>query len=384
MEQYLLELIQNNNRVIVPNFGAFIVSRDAGTTVLFNNFLSFNDGLLINHLSDREEIDTTEATRRVSEFVEKVKQELDDNGEYAIEKLGRFTKDQNGILRFTQDPHVSDLIPEKPAEDKKEEASEDSNLLDLDSEEQTEAAPSPEKKTEKPKAPEPPKPKSSPSAEKKAASTQAEKQSTQKQTEKSSAAKASQAKSQAKGQSATKKNTGAQKPPPPPKDKEKGGGLPSWVIALIILVPIVIILLYFLVWRGDNGQPKTVEEQPKVTDTIQEKTTIDSAAIRQAQKEEEERLKQEKEKEEKARQEKQQAQQGPRHHIIVGSFEQEANATQLVEKLKAEGFDSATSFTRNNLTVVSAASFKTLSEARDAQQKILQEQRMENWIVTRR
>ncbi len=54
MEQYLLELIKNNNRVIVPNFGAFIVSRDAGTTVLFNNFLSFNDGLLINHVSKKE------------------------------------------------------------------------------------------------------------------------------------------------------------------------------------------------------------------------------------------------------------------------------------------------------------------------------------------
>ena len=156
MEQYLLELIKNNNRVIVPNFGAFIVSRDAGTTVLFNNFLSFNDGLLINHVSSQEGIDTTQATQKVSEFVEKIKQELEENGEYAIEKLGRFTKDQNGILRFTQDPQVSELIPDKPADkeansEKELSGKEDSTLLDLDSEDQASAPPKgDDKKTEKP------------------------------------------------------------------------------------------------------------------------------------------------------------------------------------------------------------------------------------------
>jgi len=384
MEQYLLELIKNNNRVIVPNFGAFIVSRDAGTTVLFNNFLSFNDGLLINHVSSQEAIDTTQATRKVSEFVEKVKQDLNENGEYTIEKLGRFTKDQNGILRFTQDPKVSELIPDKPdkeAKNEKEpEKKEDSALLDLDSEDQPESQSNTGKKTEE-------KPKEETKSKQTTAASASKDQPTasKAQAQKSPQKPAGKtAQPSEKSKAGAKKGATGKKPPvsPPPfKDKNRKSGLPPWAIALLILIPVILIALYFLLWRGDTEQQKTVEEQPQVTDTIKEKPQIDSAAIKQAKKEEEERLKKE---EQQAKEEQQKTQQGPRHHIIVGSFSKESNARELVKKLKSEGFDSAMYFKRNNLTLVSADSFKSLSDAYDAQQRVLQEQRMENWILTRR
>ena len=57
MEKYILELIKEHNRIIVPNFGAFIISREKGQTILFNSFLSFNDGLLINQVSKTDNID---------------------------------------------------------------------------------------------------------------------------------------------------------------------------------------------------------------------------------------------------------------------------------------------------------------------------------------
>jgi len=387
MEKYLLELIKNNNRVIVPNFGAFIVSRDAGTTVLFNNFLSFNDGLLINHVSSQEAIDTTQATRKVSEFVEKVKQDLNENGEYTIEKLGRFTKDQNGILRFTQDPKVSELIPDQPEKEdrsgKNPDKKEDPALLDLDSDDQQTEKPGTGKKSEKTSAEETNKSKPAATASANKAQTPTSKTQAPKSPQKPSGKSSNQTE---KSKAGTKSGTTGKKPPvasPPSSDQTGKSGLPPWAIALLILIPVVLIVLYFLLWRGDTQQQKTVEEQPQVTDTIKEKPQIDSAAIKQAQREEEERLQKEKE-EKKAQEEQQQAQQGPRHHIIVGSFSKESNADDLVEKLKNEGFNSAMTFKRNNLTMVSAASFKSLSDAYDAQQKILQEQRMENWILTRR
>lgn len=368
MEQYLLELIKNNNRVIVPNFGAFIVSRDAGTTVLFNNFLSFNDGLFINHVSDKEGIDTHEATQRVSDFVDKIKQKLDESGEYSIEKLGRFTKDKSGILRFTQDPHVSELLPDKKSEEKSKEEKDDTSLLDIDSETQevSDKNKRPEQEPKKDK-------KSGPTVKDKTLLHLDEKD----------------AKKEEPITNKDKKKQPSPKPKPPknnsvpPKksddDNRKKSGLPPWLIALIIVIPLALILLYFFVWRDTDTEKDLSKEKTEIVDTIPEKPAIDSAAIKKA--EEEERLRQEEEARKKEEAAKAKL---PRHHIIVGSFKKESNAKKLISDLKSKGFENATSFSHNNLILVSATSFESVVKAREAQEEILQEQQLENWVLTKK
>ena len=84
MEKFILELIKENNRVIIPNFGAFIISKENGLSILFNNFLSFNDGLLVNYIAEKKGIDTIVATDQVFEYVDKLKKQLDETGEYGI------------------------------------------------------------------------------------------------------------------------------------------------------------------------------------------------------------------------------------------------------------------------------------------------------------
>lgn len=104
MNKDILDLVKNNNRVILPNFGAFIVSSEKnGFSVLFNNFLSFNDGLLVNHIAASRSIDSTLALEQVNAFVDGLKNTLDTTGRYDIPGLGRFTKDTTGIIRFIQD-----------------------------------------------------------------------------------------------------------------------------------------------------------------------------------------------------------------------------------------------------------------------------------------
>ncbi|WP_010662078.1 SPOR domain-containing protein [Marinilabilia salmonicolor] len=367
MEQYLLELIKSNNRVIVPNFGAFIVSRDSGTTVLFNNFLSFNDGLLINHVSTQKGIQTTEATDMVSEFVDKIKKELDEQGEYTIEKLGTFTKDQNGILRFTQDPHLADLLPDDKAEKESKSATGDAQLLDIDN-----------------NAPE------DPAAEEK-----------EKAEEKQKGKKASEVKSDGKLLNLDEKKEESDKKQPPKGDKttarnkkpeasasggkttvvqkEKRNGLPPWLIALLILIPIVLIVLYFLFWTGEDKKKEPEVVKKEVVDTLAAKRKADSIAMVKAR--EEEHLRKEEEARKKAEAEKAK---GPRHHIIVGSFKEKANAEKLVKKLKANGFVDASVLPYNNMVLVSAVSYESVLKAREAQERVLQEQKMENWILTKK
>lgn len=103
MTKDILELVKNNNRVILPNFGAFIISKENGFSVLFNNFLSFNDGLMVNHIAKSRNIDSNKALEEVNLFVDSIKQSLDNTGVFDIVGLGKFTKDSNGILRFIQD-----------------------------------------------------------------------------------------------------------------------------------------------------------------------------------------------------------------------------------------------------------------------------------------
>lgn len=112
MTKDILELVKNNNRVILPNFGAFIISKENGFSVLFNNFLSFNDGLLVNHIAKKKNIDSNQALDQVNQFVDSIKQSLDNTGLFEIIGLGKFTKDSNGILRFIQDSDTDSISNE--------------------------------------------------------------------------------------------------------------------------------------------------------------------------------------------------------------------------------------------------------------------------------
>jgi cell division protein FtsN len=153
--------------------------------------------------------------------------------------------------------------------------------------------------------------------------------------------------------------------------------LPPWVIALIILVPVILIILYLFFWHNTDEKDTVIMTKKEVVDTVPSKPAVDSAAIQKA--EEEERLRKEQEAREKAEAEKAKR---PRHHIIVGSFKNEANAHKLVKSLKEKGFEQASTFMHNNQYMVTAQSYESLLKARDAQENFLQQHRMENWILT--
>ena len=50
MEKYITELLDNNVRVVLPDLGAFIVKQRKPLKIIFNEFLKYNDGLLIEYI----------------------------------------------------------------------------------------------------------------------------------------------------------------------------------------------------------------------------------------------------------------------------------------------------------------------------------------------
>ncbi|MHC1704416.1 MAG: SPOR domain-containing protein [Tenuifilaceae bacterium] len=101
----LTEQIQKNTRVILPEFGAFLVkeSSDKGfnpSNVSFSPFLRYNDGMLEVYVAKSKGISKEEAAKEVHEFVETIKNELQEKGTFQIESLGFLKRDQRGSLTF--------------------------------------------------------------------------------------------------------------------------------------------------------------------------------------------------------------------------------------------------------------------------------------------
>ncbi len=102
----LTELIHQNTRIILPEFGAFLVkdSGDKGfnpANVSFSPFLRYNDGMLEVYVAKKRGISKEEASKVVREFVETIKNELLEKGFYEVEGLGDLKRDQRGSLSFS-------------------------------------------------------------------------------------------------------------------------------------------------------------------------------------------------------------------------------------------------------------------------------------------
>jgi len=109
--KYIQELLENNNRVIIPDFGAFLVratskNKDKKDLALklediyFSPFLKFNDELLSKYIIEKENISKEEANSKISEFIKLVKTELDNEKPFIIENFGKFIIDKQGKVQF--------------------------------------------------------------------------------------------------------------------------------------------------------------------------------------------------------------------------------------------------------------------------------------------
>jgi len=102
----LYELIHQNSRIILPEFGAFLVkdSREKGfnpSNVSFSPFLRYNDGMLEVFVAKTKGISKEDAAKEVRGFVEGIKNELLEKGSFEIEGLGWLKRDQRGSLSFS-------------------------------------------------------------------------------------------------------------------------------------------------------------------------------------------------------------------------------------------------------------------------------------------
>ena len=100
---YLKELLNDNECVIIPEFGAFISKRHSATIdyanhrflppykeIVFNDKLKNDDGILADFISKKENISKEEASNKIHEFVNQSVAILDVNSELELVDLGKF------------------------------------------------------------------------------------------------------------------------------------------------------------------------------------------------------------------------------------------------------------------------------------------------------
>ena len=114
IESYIFEMLREKSRVIIPEFGAFLMKQEyktdnnvTGTFVIsFNDFLRFNDGLLIDYISEGEGISKDTSGRLLTEFVKRMKTEIATNGQFELFQMGILKLDDQKKVIFiqTQDP----------------------------------------------------------------------------------------------------------------------------------------------------------------------------------------------------------------------------------------------------------------------------------------
>jgi hypothetical protein len=121
MENILINLLEANNRVIVPELGAFILRQKDPRELAFNDLLAFNDGMLSDHLEKTEGLSSEEAEKRIKEFVADTKNNLSKGKNVKLEGLGILSMDAAGKILFSEKPFVQDVKkPVKKSEPEKE------------------------------------------------------------------------------------------------------------------------------------------------------------------------------------------------------------------------------------------------------------------------
>ena len=116
IEYYISQLLYKNDCVIVMNFGGFVCSSISANlnqitgvltppnkSILFNSQLKENDGLLINHIAQAENISQENAKLNLLKFVNQSLENLNKFKSCRFEEIGLFTLNSDGNIIFTQD-----------------------------------------------------------------------------------------------------------------------------------------------------------------------------------------------------------------------------------------------------------------------------------------
>ncbi|MCF8297255.1 MAG: SPOR domain-containing protein [Saprospiraceae bacterium] len=123
LSEHISNLLFENNQVIIPGFGGFVCVKANATIhpvehkftppskeITFDQNLKENDNLLINYITQTENITESDAKKLISEFVLKTQNELKEGKKVQIKEIGFLFIDINGKIKLDFDKKFNYLI----------------------------------------------------------------------------------------------------------------------------------------------------------------------------------------------------------------------------------------------------------------------------------
>ncbi len=121
-ENYISDLLYRYECVTVPGLGSFLSHRNPARLnkeehcffppqkrISFNTQVRDNDGLLAKYISNSESISYEDSIGRIQAYVQFVKLELEDKKLINIDKIGAFSLNEDGAIRFEPNNEVNYL-----------------------------------------------------------------------------------------------------------------------------------------------------------------------------------------------------------------------------------------------------------------------------------
>jgi hypothetical protein len=116
VDHYISELLFLHDCIILPDFGGFVgnpqsaklnkitgILTPPSKQILFNTNLKTNDGLLITHIANKEDVLQDVAKNEVESYITKITEKLNASKVLRIDKIGLFTLGKEGNIIFLQD-----------------------------------------------------------------------------------------------------------------------------------------------------------------------------------------------------------------------------------------------------------------------------------------
>lgn len=374
MDKFIKLLLETENTVILPGFGAIVVENENTGKLMFNEYLKFNDGKLDDTIVANSNMDIQEAQNYVAKYVREIQMQIGKGESYDIYQLGKFFKTEDGSIEFegnkiggrkaqdeVQGPSPTPETPKTAVEQKEivslEESVEEQSVSSIFEKKEIPTEIKSESADEKPLH----------QTESKEAIPQPTEEKNEAIVEKKSSSEES---DEAQNQ--------------PEKAQKKKRGVLFYIILLLLVLVIgggVFVALNYEEVRTYMGwndiekpsESKVIadisgEEDGEQRDSENESENEEGSG-EQRENEEENENENENERGEQVVEQRPVAVsqgQGGRFHIIVGSFGDANNANRFVDELKSNGHNASVAGERNGLQLVSVASFNNRQEANNA------------------
>lgn len=407
MDKYILELIKLHSKIILPEFGAIVISDDETGEVMFNEYLNYNDNKLAELVEQESNMDIQEAQNAVAKFVRDLKYQLDKGENYTIYQLGEFYKEKeeymfSGNINTGKSDRKAESLPPVFSKEVEEEIAKETTVERVKKEE-------PKKEEEEKENKIPPS----------VTSSQPEKnqiKSSDKKEGKKNTYKEAEKKDTSDPVSTEKKEVKQKETPPitsKPIKKEKESEEVKRkpfknLFFLLLSILIVFLAIYFnqdritqyMGWdKFDDIKTSTAlssdeetlenevfdEEQKEEGEEGEEETSVVSLDENAEEIEEVENIEKTPEVVENKVQPQVHSSSSGNYHIIVGAFSEEGNAQSLVDELKSKNFSTASiigQFTSQNLYYVAAGSYSSMADAQSNLSKV-QATKQNAWIFKR-